>query len=46
MAVHEGEESDRSYSPALYHDRSSEDIEDVENFNHSQSNNVIEDLNN
>ena len=46
MAVHEGEESDCSYSPALCHDQSSEDIEDVENFNLGQNNNVVEHLNN
>ena len=46
VAVHEGEESDRSYSPAPYHDRSSEDIEDAENFNLGQNNNVVEHLNN
>ena len=46
MAVHEGEESDRSYSPAPCHDRSSEDIEDVENFNLGENNNIVEHLNN
>ena len=46
VAVHEGEESNRSYSPALCHDRSSEDIEDHENFNFGQNNNVVEHLNN
>ena len=46
VAVHEGEESDRSYSPAPCHDRSSEDIEDAENFNLGQNNNVVEHLNN
>ena len=45
LAVHEGEESDRSYSPAPCHDRSSEDIEDDENFNLGQNNNVVEHLN-
>ena len=46
VAVHEGQESDRSYSPAPCHDRSSEDIEDAENFNLGQNNNVVEHLNN
>ena len=46
VAVHEGEESDRLYSPAPCHDRSSEDIEDAENFNLDQNNNVVEHLNN
>ena len=46
VAVHEGKESNRSYSPALCHDQSSEDIEDAENFNLSQNNNVVEHLNN
>ena len=46
MAVHEGQESDRSYSPAPYHDRSSEDIEDAENFNLGENNNIVEHLNN
>ena len=46
MAVHEGEESDRSYSPAPCHDRSSKDIEDAKNFNLGQNNNVVEHLNN
>ena len=46
VAVPEGEESDRSYSPALCYDRSSEDIEDNENFNLGQNNNVVEHLNN
>ena len=46
MAVHEGEESDRSCSPALCHDRSSEDIEDAKNFNLRQNNNDVEYLNN
>ena len=46
VAVHEGEESDRSYSPAPCHDRSSEDIEDAENFNLDQNNNVVVHLNN
>ena len=44
VAVHEGEESDRSYSPAPCHDQSSEDIEDAENFNFGQNNNVVEHL--
>ena len=39
-------ESDRSYSPAPCHDRSSGDIEDAENFNLGQNNNVVEHLNN
>ena len=46
VAVHEGEEFDRSYSPAPCHDRSSEDIEDAENFNLGQNNNDVEHLNN
>ena len=46
VAVHEGEESDRSYSPAPCHDRSSEDIEDAENFNLGENNNIVEHLNN
>ena len=46
MAVHEGEESDRSYSRALCHNRSSEDIEDAENFNLGENNNIVEHLNN
>ena len=46
VAVHEGEEFDRSYSPALCHDRSSKDIEDVENFNLGENNNIVEHLNN
>ena len=46
VAVHEGEESDRSYSPAPCHNRSSKDIEDDENFNLGQNNNVVEHLNN
>ena len=46
MAVHEGEESDRSYSPAPCHDRSSQDIEDAENFNLGENNNIVEHLNN
>ena len=46
MAVHEGKESDRSYSPAPCHDRSSEDIEDTENFNLGENNNIVEHLNN
>ena len=45
MAVHEGEESDRLYSPTPCHDRSSEDIEDAENFNLGQNNNIVEHLN-
>ena len=40
VAIHEGEESDHLYSPALCHDRSSKDIEDAENFNLGQNNNV------
>ena len=46
VAVHEGEESDRSYSLAPCHDRSSEDIEDAQNFNLGQNNNDVEHLNN
>ena len=46
VAVYEEEESDRSYSPAPCHDRSSKDIEDVENFNLGQNNNDVEHLNN
>ena len=46
VAIHEGEESDCSYSPAPCHDRSSQDIEDVENFNLSENNNIVEHLNN
>ena len=46
MAVHEGEESDRSYSPAPCHDRFSQDIEDAENFNLGENNNIVEHLNN
>ena len=46
MAVHEGEESNRSYSPAPCHDRSSEDIEDAKNFNLGENNNIVEHLNN
>ena len=46
VAVHEGEESDRSYSPAPCHNRSSKDIEDAENFNLGQNNNIVEHLNN
>ena len=46
VAVHEGEESDRSYSPAPCHDQSSQDIEDTENFNLSENNNIVEHLNN
>ena len=46
VAVHEGEESDRSYSPASCHDRSSKDIEDAENFNLGENNNIVEHLNN
>ena len=46
MAVPEREESDHSYSPTPYHDQSSEDIEDDENFNLGQNNNVVEHLNN
>ena len=46
VAVHEGEESDRSYSPTPCHDRSSEDIEDAENFNLGENNNIVEHLNN
>ena len=46
MAVHEGEESDRLYSPAPCNDRSSKDIEDAENFNLDENNNIVEHLNN
>ena len=46
VAVSEGEESDRSYSPASCHNRSSEDIENDGNFNFSQNNNVVKHLNN
>ena len=46
VAILEGEESDPSYSPAPYHNRSSKDIEDAENFNLGQNNNVVEHLNN
>ena len=46
VAVHEGEESDHSYSPASCHDRSSENIEDAENFNLGENNNIVEHLNN
>ena len=46
MAVHEGEESDRSYSPAPCHDRFSKDIEDAENFSLDENNNIVEHLNN
>ena len=46
MAVHEGEESNRSYSPAPCHDQSSKDIEDAENFNLGENNNIVEHLNN
>ena len=45
VAVHEGEESDRSYSPSLCHDQSGEDIEDAENFNLGENNNIVEHLN-
>ena len=46
VAVSEGEESNRSYSPTLSHDQSSKDIENDGNFNFSQNNNVVEHLNN
>ena len=46
VAVHEGEESDRSYSPTPCHDRSSQDIENAENFNLGENNNIVEHLNN
>ena len=46
VAVLDREESDRSYSPAPYHNRSSEDIENDGNFNFSQNNSVVEHLNN
>ena len=46
VVVHEGKESNRSYSPAPCHDRSSEDIEDAKNFNLGENNNIVEHLNN
>ena len=46
VAVHEGEESDCSYSPAPCHNRSSQDIEDAKNFNLGENNNIVEHLNN
>ena len=46
VAVHEGEESDRLYSPAPCNDRSSEDIEDAGNFNLGENNDIVEHLNN
>ena len=46
VAIPEGEKSDCSYSPAPCHDRSSEDIEEAENFSLGQNNNVVEHLNN
>ena len=46
MAVHEGKESDRLYSPAPCHDQSSKDIEDAKNFNLGKNNNIVEHLNN
>ena len=46
VAVHEGEESDRSYSLAPCNDRSSKDIEDAENFNLGENNDIVEHLNN
>ena len=46
VAVHEGKESNRLYSPAPCHDRSSEDNEDAENFNLGENNNIVEHLNN
>ena len=46
VAVHEGEESDCSYSPTPCNDRSSKDIEDVENFNLGENNDIVEHLNN
>ena len=46
VAIPKGEESDRSYSPAPCHDRSSKDIENDGNFNFSQNNNVVEHLDN
>ena len=46
VAVHKGEESDRSYSLALCHNQSSEDIEDAENFNLGENNNIVKHLNN
>ena len=46
VAAHEGEESDRSYSPAPCNDRSSEDIEDAGNFNLDENNGFVKQLNN
>ena len=46
VAVHEREESDCLYSPAPCHDRSSQDIEDAENFNLDENNNIVEYLKN
>ena len=46
VAAHEGEESDRSYSLAPCNDRSSEDIEDIGNFNLGENNDIVEHLNN
>ena len=46
VAVHEGKESDRSYSPAPCHDRSSKVIEDAENLNLGENNNIPKHLNN
>ena len=46
MAAHEGEEFDRSYSPAPCNDRSSKDIEDAGNFNLGENNDIVEHLNN
>ena len=46
VVAHEGEESDRSYSPDPCNDRSSEDIEDAGNFNLGENNDIVEHLNN
>ena len=46
VAAHEGEESDRSYSPAPCNDRSSKDIEDTGHFNLGENNGFVEQLNN
>ena len=46
VAVLEGEESNRSYSPTLCPNRSSKDIENDGNFNFSENNTIVEHLNN
>ena len=46
MAAHEGEESDRLYSPSPCNDRSSEDIEDARHLNLGENNGFVEELNN